>query len=167
MIGGLHPFTGDILMDGASIKKDRVSFLRKVNYGEAEPLYPGFLTGKDMVQLYCKAKKADEKHALYLLEQLHILDAYKKPVGTYSSGMLKKLSLTLAFIGEPQWILLDEPLITIDVDAVACICSLINVSHSEKGISFIITSHQSFQNNALMSTQPMLAADKTIAIGNE
>jgi ABC-2 type transport system ATP-binding protein len=167
MIGGLHPFNGDILLDGTSIKKNRVSFLQKVNYAEADPLYPQFLTGRDMVQFYCKAKNADEKNAIRLLEQLHIMDAYKKPVGTYSSGMLKKLSLVLAFTGEAQWILLDEPLITVDAEAVAFTCALINALHTEKETSFIITSHQPFQHNALMPTRPMLAANKTIVTGDE
>ena len=61
--------------------------------------------------------------------------------------MLKKLSLALAIIGNPQWILLDEPLITIDVAAVALVCEWINKMQKELGISFIISSHQSFQNN--------------------
>ncbi|MDB5210200.1 MAG: hypothetical protein JWQ30_1027, partial [Sediminibacterium sp.] len=142
MIGGLHPFTGDINLSGTSIKKNRVSFLQKVNYAEAEPLYPSFLSGKDLVKLYCQTKKTDEKYSLELLDQLHIAGAYTKPLGTYSSGMLKKLSLVLAFTGNPKWILLDEPLITIDTSAVAVICSLINSSWSQQGISFIITSHQ-------------------------
>lgn len=167
MIGGLHPFTGDILLDAASLKKNRVAFLQKVNYAEAEPLYPLFLTGKDMVNLYCKTKKADEKNAWQLLERLHIADAYNKPVGTYSSGMLKKLSLALAFIGNAAWILLDEPLITVDKEAVAVTCELINALHREKGTSFIITSHQPFQHDALMPTQNMFAVNKTIVIGNE
>lgn len=167
MIGGLHPFKGDILLDGVSIRKQRVSFLQKVNYAEAEPLYPHFLSGKDLVQLYCKSKNANEKHALHLLEELRIIDAYQKPVGTYSTGMLKKLSLALAFIGEAKWILLDEPLITIDADAVEKVCELINRSHNDKAVSFIITSHQSFRHHALMPAQPMLAANKTIVIGHE
>lgn len=167
MIGGLHPFSGDILLGDTSIKKNRVSFLQKVNYAEAEPLYPLFLTGKDMVSLYCKTKKTDEKNALQLLDRLHIADAYNHPVGTYSSGMLKKLSLALAFIGNAEWILLDEPLITVDKEAVAVTCALINALHADKGTSFIITSHQPFQHDALTPTQNMLAVNKTIVIGNE
>lgn len=164
MIGGLHPFKGDIRLNDTSIRKQRVAFLQKINYAEAEPLYPSFLSGKDLVQLYCKAKGTTEQEALHLLEQLHIADAYTKPVGTYSSGMLKKLSLVLAFTGKAEWILLDEPLITIDSDAVECVCAMINKAHTEQGVSFIITSHQSFQHHSLMPTQTIRAANKTIVI---
>jgi len=167
MIGGLHPFDGDILLSGNSIKKNRVAYLQRINYAEAEPLYPDFLSARDLVKLYCRTKKAEEKKTLALLEQLHISDAYTKPLGTYSSGMLKKLSLALAFIGNPEWILLDEPLITIDADAVAIICSLINSSYTENGISFIITSHQPFQSGTVSVTQNMLTADQTISLYHE
>lgn len=167
MVGGLHPFEGDILLSGISILRNRVQYLQKINYAEAEPLYPDFLTAKDLVQLYCRTKKADEKKALNLLEELHISDSFTKLLGTYSSGMLKKLSIALAFIGNPEWILLDEPLITVDADAVSIICQLINSSHSEKEVSFIITSHQPFQSGSLSVTQNMLAAGQTITLNNE
>jgi len=167
MIGGLHPFDGDIRLPGCSIKKNRIPFLRCVNYAEAEPLYPDFITAKDLVQLYCHTKKGSLSQAMALLEQLHIIPAYTKPLGTYSSGMLKKLSLALAFIGNPKWILLDEPLITVDAEAVAIICSLINTSNLEKDISFIITSHQPFQAGMLTVTQTLLAVDQTISLDNE
>ncbi|MEJ7684890.1 MAG: hypothetical protein WKG06_45000 [Segetibacter sp.] len=55
--------------------------------------------------------------------------------------MIKKVSIVLAFIGHPKIILLDEPLITIDANAVDTICSIIREKHKE-GVSFIITSHQ-------------------------
>ena len=167
MTGGLHPFDGDIFLSGNSIKKNRLAYLQKVNYAEAEPLYPDFLNARDLVRMYCHTRKADEKEAITLLEQLHMIDFYTKPLGAYSSGMLKKLSLALAFIGRPEWILLDEPLITVDTDAIAIICGLINASYTEKEISFIITSHQPFRAGSLAVTQTMQADHQTILLCNE
>lgn len=164
MIGGLHPFEGNISLPKYSIKKNRVAYLQLVNYAEAEPLYPLFLTARDLVELYCHTKKGNLQKTISLLEQLHIIDAYTKPLGTYSSGMLKKLSLALAFIGNPHWILLDEPLITVDADAVSIICSLTNRSQTEDGVSFIITSHQPFQPGTLHITQTLLAGEQTISM---
>ena len=43
MSAGLHPFSGDIILDGnLTIKKKREHYLQRVNYAEAEPLYPPF-----------------------------------------------------------------------------------------------------------------------------
>ncbi len=167
MIGGLHPFEGDILFGECSIKKKRIAFLRSVNYAEAEPLFPSFLTAKDLVELYCYTKKGDRKIALALLGELHIRDAYEKPLGTYSSGMLKKLSLVLALIGNPAWILLDEPLITVDVAAVNIICNLINNLCKQNNTSFIITSHQPFETNLSLITNTLIAHNQTISLVDE
>jgi ABC-2 type transport system ATP-binding protein len=147
MVAGLHPFKGDILLEGISIKKQRNEFLSLVNYGEAEPIYPSFLTAKDLVELYCTTKKASATVTIEQLKALHIYNAYENTIGSYSSGMLKKLSIALALVGKPTWILLDEPLITIDVAAVALVCEWIKKLHAKMGVSFIISSHQSFQND--------------------
>lgn len=162
MIAGLHPFTGNIILDNQySLKKQRQQYIKSVNYAEAEPLYPIFLTAKDLVQLYCYTKKGDITQAQQLLKQLHVFDAYTQPLGSYSSGMTKKVSLALAFIGRPKVILLDEPLITIDVNAVNTVCSIIKDKQKE-GISFIITSHQAIPADQLVFTGTLAAENKTI-----
>jgi ATP-binding cassette subfamily A (ABC1) protein 3 len=40
--------------------------------------------------------------------------ALKKPAGTLSGGMKRKLSITIAFLGDPTTIILDEPTSAID-----------------------------------------------------
>ncbi len=162
MIAGLLPFDGDIIIDdGFSIKKQRRQFISLVNYAETEPLYPDFLTAKELVKLYCHAKNGNVPQAEHLLQQLHVFDAYKKPLATYSSGMIKKLSIALAFIGSPKWILLDEPLVTTDIASVEIICELIKSRH-HAGTSFLITSHQAFYAGQLAFTTSLLAANHTI-----
>jgi len=162
MIAGLHPFTGSIMLQGKlNIKKQRRQFVQLVNYAEAEPLYPSFLTAKDLVELYCETKGGDILVAQQLLQQLHVYDAYNNPIGSYSSGMIKKVSLVLAFIGHPKVILLDEPLITIDTAAVDTICRIINDSY-KNGISFIISSHQAVQSEQLVFTGKLRAKNRSI-----
>src|SRR3954465_3344407 len=57
MIAGLHPFTGNITLgEKFSLKKQRQQYIKAVNYAEAEPLYPTFLTAKDLVCLFCYTK---------------------------------------------------------------------------------------------------------------
>ena len=115
MIAGLHPFDGEILLlNKLSLNKQRHDYLLQINYAEAEPLYPSFLTAENLVKLYCYTKKGSLAEAKNLLSQLQLTEAWNRPLGTYSSGMLKKLSLVLAFTGNPSLILLDEPLVTID-----------------------------------------------------
>jgi len=165
MIAGLLSFEGDIILNNAfSIEKQRTAFIRNINYAETEPLYPGFLTGKELVKLFCYAKQGSIANVELMLQQLHIYDVYKKSISTYSSGMIKKLSVALAFAGTPQWILLDEPLITADQNAIDTICAMIKEKHEKEKISFLITSHQHFNNSKLSFTGRLLAHNHTITI---
>ena len=140
-LAGLIPFEGSVQITGIDIQKNKQQYRRIVNYGEAEPAYPGFLTGQELIDFYIITKGGNKKVCLQLAELLQLSDALQKKTGAYSSGMLKKLSLLLAFIGQPRWILLDEPLITLDVAAVQVILELIEQQYKQS-ISFLLTSHQ-------------------------
>ena len=49
IIAGLLPFEGDILVDQTSQKNNPVDYRQKISWAEAEPLYPSFLTGNDLM----------------------------------------------------------------------------------------------------------------------
>ena len=143
VMAGLIPFKGDILVDhNISCRKQPVQYRRLVNYAEAEPLYPGFLTGNDLVSLYVQTKGNGYKDIKELITLLGINSFIHSPVSTYSSGMLKKLSLLLAFTGRPKVILLDEPLITLDSQTVPLLYNMVEEFYTQYGVSFCITSHQ-------------------------
>src|SRR5476651_2831667 len=56
-IAGILTFSGDILLgNNISIKKQPVAYRKLVNFAEAEPVFPEFLTGREMVDLFASAK---------------------------------------------------------------------------------------------------------------
>src|SRR5277367_2116380 len=68
MIAGLLPFEGTIQLNGpVDIRKNRVDYCRYVNYAKAEPLFPSFLSGYDLIHLFQKTKQADEKDVSHLI----------------------------------------------------------------------------------------------------
>jgi ABC-2 type transport system ATP-binding protein len=144
-IAGLIPFDGTISVAGADIRKQRMAYRNIVNYAEAEPAYPGFLTGMDLIRFYAKAKNAADNQAAALISSFGIGSYADNKIATYSSGMTKKLSLVLAFIGNPKLMLLDEPLITLDVQSVSNLQRIIGDCY-RTGVTFIITSHQELIN---------------------
>ena len=62
-------------------------------------------------------------------------------------------------MGNPKLILLDEPLITLDADAVNVMMQLI-ASYYNKGVGFLVTSHQALPLAVPCSS--MLIKDKTL-----
>ena len=140
-IAGLIHFSGQIEVEGIDINKDRIGYRMIVNHAEAEPVFPTFLTGTELVDFYTTTKRADKQQVAQLIAALGIGAFVGNKTGTYSSGMLKKLSLVLGFIGHPKLILLDEPLITLDQASVSNLMQLIE-NAVDSGITVIITSHQ-------------------------
>jgi ABC-2 type transport system ATP-binding protein len=97
-IAGIIPFEGDITLNDLRLKKDHVSYRKVVNYSEAEPLYPGFLTAKDLTRFVGTAKGSSPEQQDYYVQRFGISSYFEKACDTYSSGMLKKLSLAMAFL---------------------------------------------------------------------
>ena len=64
-LAGLLPFEGRIAVNQVDIKKQGVAYRTIVNYSEAEPLYPVFLTAHDLIQFVGKAKKANQKQSRF------------------------------------------------------------------------------------------------------
>jgi ABC-2 type transport system ATP-binding protein len=141
IIAGIHPFEGKVQVDDVALQNKPVAYRKLTAYAEAEPLFPEFLTGTELIHFVQQTRKASDIQIDDLLAQLGIADFIKHPVGTYSSGMLKKLSLMMSFIGDMQLILLDEPLVTLDVTFIPKLLSLID-TRQKAGASFIISSHQ-------------------------
>ncbi|PQA60849.1 ABC transporter ATP-binding protein [Siphonobacter curvatus] len=144
-IAGMLPCQGEIWLNNQyEVSRHSVPYRMRVNYAEAEPLYPEYLSAFDLISFVGKAKQSPAGQVDSLIDTLEIREFWKQPVGTYSSGMLKKTSLVLGFLGQPELIMLDEPLITIDDRAVANVCSLIATYH-QRGVSFLLSSHQDFR----------------------
>lgn len=162
-MAGMLPCEGDIVIgNGISLKKDPVGYRKIVNFGEAEPLFPTFITGLEMIDLFVSAKNGSKSQKEALIADLSMQRYIGMPVGSYSSGMLKKLSLLLAFIGEPQIILLDEPLITIDASSLKILYRWIIQAHRNRKTTFLITSHQLLDPEYLPDMKELLVELQTL-----
>ncbi len=166
-IAGLLPFEGSIkineVIDG---KVSPLAYRMLINFGEAEPVFPDFLTAKDLMQFVASAKKASTLQTENLIATFGIGDFYHNSCGTFSSGMLKKLSLALAFLGKPALIILDEPLITLDEEAVQNVYRLINEYYA-CGISFMLSSHQNFGFSSLPIQATYSVEQQSLKLVNE
>jgi ABC-2 type transport system ATP-binding protein len=140
ILAGLLPFKGEVAINGIPQGKQPVAYRQLINHSPAEPVFPAFISGNELVDFFASIKKGTSQQISYIKEVLDIGAYTANPTGSYSSGMLKKLSLLLAFLGQPQWVLLDEPFTTLDTVAQQNLHALIRQRY-ESGTSFILTSH--------------------------
>lgn len=161
LISGQTPFKGEVELNGISLKKEPVKFRSIISFAEAEPQYPLFITGKELIDFYVESRKAKNNEAVYLAEYFEMTTYLNNKIGSYSSGMLKKLSLICAFIGDPVLYILDEPLITIDVASADKLYLLIK-EKATAGKSFLLSSHQEVNNDKLSLKAVFQIIDKQI-----
>jgi len=162
-LAGIIPYQGDIILEGRwNLRQHAVAYRSAVNFAEAEPIFPTFLTGVELIRLFKAAKKAPAHQEAFYLESMQLSAYVHEPVHTYSSGMLKKLALVLAFLGQPRCILLDEPLTTLDAESLPILYAWITQQHQQHGTLFLLSSHQAFAGGTLPPVQELLVAQQTL-----
>lgn len=161
MISGQTPFEGTLTLNDISLKNQPVAYRSMISYAEAEPQYPSFITGNELLNYHIDVRHAKPEASIALVEALGMSSFMDQKVGSYSSGMLKKLSLICAFVGDIKLYILDEPLITIDTAAAEVLYQLIN-SYHQQGCSFLISSHQELEKAHLPIKQVFQIVDRQI-----
>ena len=163
IIAGQIPSEGSVALYDISLISDPLAYRKQISYAEAEPLYPGFLTGTELLKFVQKVRKADTQLLKEVIDVWNIGGFIDNRIETYSSGMLKKLSLAMAFLGKTKLILLDEPLITLEDVALPILFQLVR-DRVKEGTSFIITSHQAFPEHELKLTSTLMVENQTARI---
>jgi ABC-2 type transport system ATP-binding protein len=76
------------------------------------------LTGEENLILMADLRHLDRaegrRRAAELLERFDLTEAARKPAGTYSGGMRRRLDLAMTLVGDPRIIFLDEPTAGLD-----------------------------------------------------
>jgi ABC-2 type transport system ATP-binding protein len=161
---GLISFEGDVVFQKISLKNNPVLYRQNVGWSEAEPLFPGFLSGSDLLSLYKNIRKVSSKEIDQTTGFLNMKEYINDPIRTYSAGMSKKLSLALAFIGNPALVLLDEPFITLDEATCKSLCQYIGERSKIKDGVFMLSSHQSVSEALLIPDREIIIADRQIKV---
>jgi len=160
IIAGINPFEGIILLNSVDLAKNPLAYRQQVSFAEAEPVFPGFVTGWDLIRFVQNTRKEKEERVQALVEYFGARSYLDYTVGTYSSGMTKKLSLLLVFIGNTKLILLDEPLITLEDIFLPLLFSLIK-ERKAQGTSFLLSSHQPFRDDQFQTDGKIVVENQT------
>ena len=106
---------------------------------------PGFfknLTGYQNLMYFSKAFGInDSAEVLRLLQLLKLSEAKDKKYKNYSLGMKQRLGIALALIGDPDLLVLDEPINGIDPEGIVEMRNLFKSLVYDQGKTIIISSH--------------------------
>jgi ABC-2 type transport system ATP-binding protein len=119
--GILQYDSGEITVDGVSVKQDPIKCKSKIAYIPDTPDLYEFMTGIQFLNFVAdvfgvgaaERKERIEKYA----SAFEITGDLGTPISAYSHGMKQKLAIISALIHEPKLIIMDEPFVGLDPKA--------------------------------------------------
>ena len=142
MIGGLSaPTSGSFTLFGKS-GAELADVRGRVSCLIEDPGLFGNMTAFENLKAKCLCYgiKGDD-YITKLLELVGLADVGKKKSKHFSLGMRQRLGIALAMVGEPDLLVLDEPINGLDPEGIVEIRDMLTRVSKEKGITILISSH--------------------------
>ena len=143
ILGLLKPTSGQVLINGIDIEKNKNSLLHKINFISPYIELPKKLTVKQNLTVYGKLYNINNLNERidYLSNKLRLNNLLDKITGELSSGQKNRASLAKALINEPTVLLLDEPTASLDPETGDFIRTFLENYKKEKKIAVLLASH--------------------------
>lgn len=155
MISGIEkPTEGDINFKGENWKRED---LKTIGSLIEEPGLFDNLTVEDNIKLKLKLHHVENKDQEQILNMLGFGDHNQEKVKGFSTGMRQRLGIALAFMGNPDLVVLDEPTNGLDTFGIRELRELLMLE-KKQGKTIIIASH--------MLSEIQKVADRIAILGN-
>ena len=167
MLGLLKPTSGEVVINGLNVEKNRINLLKKMNFISPYIELPKKLTVKENLMVYGKLYSVkDIKNRIdYLTETLRLGEFIDKKTGELSSGQKNRVSLAKAVVNDPDILLLDEPTASLDPETGDFVRTFIEKISSEKKMSILLASHNMNEVKRLCKSILMMKDGKIIDRG--
>ncbi len=145
------PTSGEAFLNGKSIINESLEVKKLIAVSPQETAVAKGLTVKENLDFMCSvfgfSKEKKSEKISELTNALGLESVLNKKAGKLSGGFMRRLSIAMALISEPQILFLDEPTLGLDVISRSELWSLIG---SLKGkITIVLTTHYMEEAEAL------------------
>lgn len=131
------------------------------NLVESPALYPN-ISGKQNLSVYCKMLGADENCIPTLLNYVGLGSTGTKKARDFSLGMKQRLGIAIALIGDPDFLILDEPINGLDPEGIVEVRDLILRLNHEQGKTILISSHILGELNKIATCYGIINSGKLV-----
>lgn len=166
----LKPTEGEVFYKGEDIQKKPKLIQKELGYVPQEiALYPT-LSGKDNLKFWGRAYGLRGSELKSRLEEVSdivgIDERLKDKVDNYSGGMKRRLNIGAALMGNPKFIIMDEPTVGIDPQSRKFILDTV-IDLNKKGVTVLYTSHYMEEVEYLCNRICIMDKGKIIAEGTK
>ena len=120
-VGILGFDSGEIYIDGISIKDDPIECKKRIAYIPDNPDLYNYMSGVKylnfVADIYGVPQEARKERIERYAAEFELTDALGQMISSYSHGMKQKLAVISALIHEPKLIIMDEPFVGLDPKA--------------------------------------------------
>ncbi len=145
MISGfIRPTSGGFSLFGVrNTDMDGSDVLRRVGTLIETPGIHSSMSAYENLEMKCICGGIDysENYIMELLSLVGLASVAKKKAGGYSLGMKQRLGIALALVGEPELLVLDEPINGLDPQGIAEVREILIRLHEERGMTVVVSSH--------------------------
>ncbi len=140
--GLIYPTSGTYSIMGKESSREREKMRRHIGSMIEEPaLYPNYTILQNLELQRTLVGNPDKLASDKVLKMVDLSEAKNKKVHTLSMGMKQRLSIAMALIGNPQILILDEPINGLDPKNIVALRNLLQKLNEEKNITIFISSH--------------------------
>ena len=141
LLGLTHADAGTMSLLGYPVPKHRDLALARVGAIVDEPRFHGHLSGRENLQILAAAREPVARDRIESsLERVGLLHRADDKVSKYSMGMRQRLGVAACLIGDPELLILDEPMNGLDPAGMAEMRDMI-VSLVAEGCTVVLSSH--------------------------
>lgn len=139
ILGMVLPDSGSIVFNGKSILKE-FQYRENIGYMPQIGRYPDNMTIGQIIEMIKKIRNSDKVLDEDLVKAFQLEKMFSKQMRTLSGGTTQKVSATLAFLFNPDVLILDEPTAGLDPLASEILKEKI-IEEKQNGKLILITSH--------------------------
>jgi len=132
--------SGDIKINGLGISKDGKNAKKNIGYLPEKVAFYDNLTALQNLNFYAEMKNASRNQCKTLIDEFGLSEWTNKKVGKFSKGMIQRLGMARAILGNPSVLILDEPSGGLDPRGVVLIRDKIREMR-DKGVTIFVSSH--------------------------
>lgn len=140
----LKPTSGDILINGLSIRQEVGKIRKIIGYIPQETALYSQLTGLDNLKFWASVYglkgKVRTERIREAAEITQIEGRLKDRVNTYSGGYKQRLNIAVALLHHPQILIMDEPTAGVDLRSKKYILETIR-SYKNRGSTIVLATH--------------------------
>ncbi len=140
IVGLVQPSSGTITIEGIDVAREPKRARAMIGYLPQRVHFYENLSPREVLAFFAKLRKTTPSQIDPLLTKVGLIDVAERRTAGFSGGMLQRLGLAVALLGDPKLLVLDEPTAGLDPEGSRLFKEIIR-ERQAAGCTILLSSH--------------------------